>query len=66
MATSSPKSSPIVCQRKVVCKHGRINTRRKREGEVLLVSELPEKKTGHPLLLGEELDKQVQTYITSL
>ena len=28
-------------------------------------SELPEKKKGHPLLLGKELDKEVQAYITT-
>ena len=41
----------------------------KRAGEMseddFKISELPEKKTGWPLLLGEELDKQVQAYITS-
>ena len=27
------------------------------------IKELPEKKRGHPLLLGDELEKQVKTYI---
>ena len=40
--------------------------RRRREGEHLLVKELPEKKTGRPLMLGEELDKQVRAYLVSL
>jgi len=29
------------------------------------ITELPQKKRGRPLLLGEELDKQVQAYLTS-
>ena len=29
------------------------------------ISDLPQKKRGRPLLLGEELDKQVQAYLTS-
>ena len=29
------------------------------------ITELPQKKRGHPLLLGEELDKHVQAYLTS-
>ena len=29
------------------------------------ITELPQKKRGHLLLLGEELDKQVQAYLTS-
>ena len=31
----------------------------------MLVKELPEKKTGHLLSLGNELDKQVQAYLSS-
>lgn len=34
------------------------------EGDIS-VDELPGKKRGHPLLLGEELDKLVQEYLTS-
>ena len=40
--------------------------RRRREGKNLLVKELPEKKTGRPLMLREGLDKQVQAYLVSL
>ena len=29
------------------------------------ITELPQKKKGRPLLLGEKLDKQVQAYLTS-
>jgi hypothetical protein len=29
------------------------------------ITELPQKKRGHPVLLGEELDKQVKSYLTS-
>ena len=30
------------------------------------VDELPMKKRGHPFLLGEDLDRQVRTYLTDL
>ena len=39
---------------------------RKRRGEDLEVSELPLKKIGRPLLLGEDLDRQVQAYLMKL
>ena len=39
---------------------------RKQKGEDLEVSELPLKKIGHPLLLGEDIDKQVQAYLMKL
>ena len=39
---------------------------RKRKGEDLEVSELLLKKVGHPLLLGEDIDKQVQAYLMKL
>ena len=38
----------------------------KRKGEDLEVSELPLKKIGRPLLLGEDIDKQVQAYLMKL
>ena len=31
-----------------------------------IVQELPNKKVGHPLMTGEEIDKQVQHYLTDL
>ena len=44
--------------------------KRVREGSaggnaMINISELPMKKKGRPLLLGEELDKQVQSYLTN-
>lgn len=39
---------------------------RRREGKNSPVKQLPEKKTGRPLLLGEELHKQVWAYLASL
>ena len=39
---------------------------KKRQGEDLSISELPPKKVGHPLTLGEELDKEVQAYLLQL
>ena len=33
--------------------------------DIVTISELPEKKKGRPLLLGEELDQQVKAYLTS-
>ena len=39
---------------------------RKRAGEDMTVKELANKKTGRPLLLGEDLDKQVQAYLVAL
>ena len=38
---------------------------RNRGEESINITELPQKKRGRPLLLGEELDKQVQAYLTS-
>ena len=49
----------------------RLQLKRKRKEssgeEQITVKQLPEKKRGqgHPLLLGEELDKQVQAYLIS-
>ena len=40
--------------------------KRKRAGQELDVKELPNQKTGRPLLLGDELDSQVQSYILEL
>ena len=40
--------------------------RRKRTGGDMDVTELPQKKRGRPLLLGVELDRCVQAYITAL
>ena len=40
-----------------------VRKKRGREGDI---TELPEKKRGRPYLLGEELDKQVRTYLISL
>ena len=34
--------------------------------ENLDIEELPERKKGRPLMLGEDLDKQVQAYLTAL
>ena len=39
---------------------------RKRAGEDTTVKELGKKKTGRPLMLGEELDRQVHAYLTAL
>ncbi len=39
---------------------------RKMEKKPMNVTELPEKRRGRPLLLGEELDRQVQAYVTAL
>ena len=39
---------------------------KKRRGEDLSVSELPPKKVGRPLSLGEDLDKEVQAYLLNL
>ena len=36
---------------------------RKRAGEDLSIKELPTKKTGRPLMLGKDLDEQVQAYL---
>ena len=38
----------------------------KKAGEEMAVKELVDKKSGHPLLLGSELDKQEQAYLTTL
>ena len=40
--------------------------KRKLEKKSLNVTELPEQKRGRPLLLGAELDRQVQAYVTTL
>ncbi len=40
--------------------------KRKMENKPVNVTKLPEKRRGRPLLLGEELDRQVQAYITAL
>ncbi len=40
--------------------------KRKVEKKSMDVTELPEKRRGRPLLLGAELDRQVQAYITTL
>lgn len=41
--------------------------KRRREGSVnLSVESLPEKKRGHPLILGEELEMQVRAFLTTL
>ena len=40
--------------------------RQKRKEEDLEISELPLKKIGCPLLLGEDIDKQVQAYLMKL
>ena len=39
---------------------------RSRRGDITALKRLPEKKRGRPLLLGEELDRQVRAYVTSL
>ena len=41
-------------------------SRRKQGREDMTVTKLESKKRGHPLMLGEELDKQVQMYIRTL
>ena len=38
----------------------------KRSGEEIVVRELVDRKRGRPLLLGNELDQQVQTYVNAL
>ena len=38
---------------------------RERSQDVVKITELPQRKRGRPLLLGEGLDKQVQAYLTS-
>ena len=38
----------------------------KREGDDMIVKELPCKKKGRPLLLGNELDRRVREYVTAL
>ena len=38
----------------------------KQSGKEIAVRELIDQKRGHPLLLGEELDKQVRAYLTEL
>ena len=38
----------------------------KMEKKPMNVTELPERRRGRPLLLGEELDRKVQAYITAL
>ena len=37
-----------------------------KRGDITALKSLPEKKRGRPYLLGEELDKQVRAYVTSL
>ena len=39
---------------------------RKRAGEDLSIKELPTKKIGQPLMLGKDLDEQVQAYLKEL
>ena len=39
---------------------------RSMRGDITALKTLPEKKRGRPYLLGEELDKQVRAYVTSL
>ena len=41
-------------------------SKRKRAGEEMDVNELSDKKRGRRLILGEELDKQVQSYVLDL
>ena len=41
-------------------------TLRKRTGKDMVVKEIGAKKSGRPLLLGEDLDKRVQAYLVSL
>ena len=41
-------------------------TRQQNGGDITAVTSLPERKRGCPFLLGEESDKQVRTYITTL
>ena len=43
-----------------------LNTRVKRKDDKIEVDELPAKKRGRPFLLGEDLDRQVRTYLTDL
>ena len=38
----------------------------KRSGKEIVVRELIDQKRDHPLLLGEDLDKQVWAYLTEL
>ena len=40
--------------------------KRKRSGEEMNINELPDEKRGRKLMLGEELDKQVQSYLLYL
>ena len=40
--------------------------KRKRNGEELPIKDLPQKKRGRPLLLGEQLDNQVEKYLKTL
>ena len=40
--------------------------KRKRNGEELLIKDLPQKKRGRPFLLGEQLDNQVEKYLKTL
>jgi len=40
--------------------------KRKRSGEEMNINELPDEKRGRKLMLGEELDKQVQSYLLDL
>ena len=39
---------------------------RRREGKDRVVRELPKRKTGRPLMMGEDLDRQVQAYLRDL
>lgn len=39
---------------------------RRRDGKDLLFTELPTKKIGHPLMLGEAMDKELQRYLLDL
>ena len=39
---------------------------RRREGKDRMIKELPKRKTGCPLMMGEDLDRQVQKYLRDL
>ena len=59
----SLKESTIRCWRDSYIKELK---KRKLEKKSLNVTELPEQKRGRPLLMGAELDRQVQAYVTTL
>ena len=60
------KESSVRTWRDAYNKELKIRARSRAELDVITINELPEKKRGRPCLLGEDLDKQVRSYLIAL